>query len=92
MATGSVRKRRAGSVERACASGDQRAALEAMRAKLATAMDEAPPAVVAQVAARLQAVLAELAGLPVEDAGSVSDDLAERRAGRRAKAAMDGPT
>lgn len=71
-------------------SGDERRALEAMRLKLATEMDAAPAAVVAQVAARLQAVLVRLSELPDREAVSKSDDLAARRKARRAAAGMDG--
>jgi hypothetical protein len=66
----------------AAQSGDRWAALEAMRDKLAAAMDIAEPQVIAQVAGRLSAVLQELEGRPVEEA-SVSDQLADRRARRR---------
>lgn len=69
----------------AAAKGDQRKTLEAMRDKLARDMDEAPPAVVAQIAGRLAAILADLANLPVKEM-SKSDDLAKRRADRLAKA------
>ena len=47
-------------------SGDHRKALIAMRDKLAADFVAAPPNVVAQVAARLQAVLEALAALPAE--------------------------
>jgi len=48
------------SITAAAATGDRQATLIAMRDKLAADMDEAPPAVVAQIAARLQSVLSEL--------------------------------
>jgi len=70
------------SIAEAAASGDHRAALTAMRDKLAADMDAAPPAVVAQVAARLQSVLAELNGLPVPAEESFLDELERRRAER----------
>lgn len=66
----------------ACASGDHRAALEALRDQLAVAMEMADPNVVPQIAGRLQAVLSELAGLPASK-GSELDDLLARRAARR---------
>lgn len=74
-------------IETAAASGDRRATLVAMRDKLARDMDEAPPAVVAQIAGRLAAVLEEIDGLP--DAGKVSalDDLNRRRQDRVSKTA-----
>lgn len=67
------------SVADAASTGDELVALEAMRAKLAVAMDEASPQVVAQVAARLQAVLERITELrpPVKE--SLTDVLAERR-------------
>lgn len=69
------------------ASGDRRATLEAMRDKLAADMDAAEPAVVAQIAGRLSAVLVELDALPVSE-GSVSERLTDDLAHRRAKAAV----
>jgi hypothetical protein len=65
-------------------SGDQRMALEAMRDKLADSMAKADPNVIAQIAARLQAVLTELAALPAVERTEV-DDLIERRKARRAR-------
>jgi hypothetical protein len=61
-----------------------RQALEAMRDKLASDMELAEPAVVAQIAGRLQAVLKELAELEVPEAVSPSDEIAARLARRRA--------
>jgi hypothetical protein len=69
------------------ASGDERRALEAMRDALAAHMEQADSNVVAQVAARLQAVvkrLAELGSQPTE--GSATDEIARKRAARRAAA------
>jgi hypothetical protein len=65
-------------------SGDHRVALEALRDTLADALMEADPNVIAQVAARLQAVLTELAALPAVERTEV-DDLIERRKARRAR-------
>lgn len=65
----------------AAAKAGHRQGLEAMRDKLAAAMDLAEPAVVAQVAGRLQAVLKELAEMHEPEASAL-DDLAARRAGR----------
>lgn len=53
-----------------------------MRDKLAADMDTAAPAVVAQVAARLQAVLAEIDGLATEGEIDLADQLAQRRLDR----------
>lgn len=72
-------------VDTAAKTGDRRKTLEAMRDKLATDMEEAPPAVVAQIAGRLSAVMAELDALPAEER-SRSDELAERRKARRTAA------
>jgi succinate dehydrogenase/fumarate reductase flavoprotein subunit len=58
------------------------AGLEAMRDKLATDMDDANPQVVAQIAARLQAVMSELAELQEPEGVSAFDDLARRRKDR----------
>ena len=66
-------------------SGDHRASLEALRDLLAEQMGMADPNVVPQFAARLQAVLAELAALPALERTEV-DDLVERRKARRAEA------
>jgi hypothetical protein len=66
-------------------SGDHRASLEALRDELAEKMAKADPNVVPQFAARLQAVLAELAGLPAKERTDV-DELVERRKARRAAA------
>jgi hypothetical protein len=68
-----------------------REALEAMRDKLAADMELAEPAVVAQIAGRLQAVLKELADLEVPTEVSPSDELAARLARRRAEAATRSP-
>lgn len=73
-------------VEAAAASGDQRVALEALRDRLARDLDVAPPQVSAQLAAQLRATLAELAALPAPETKSVVDDIAARRAARRAAA------
>lgn len=71
----------------AAGSGDRRAALEALRDKLARDLDEAPASVSAQLAAQFRATVAELAELPVPGERSVVDDLERRRADRRAAAA-----
>jgi hypothetical protein len=57
-----------------------REALEAMRDKLAADMELAEPAVVAQIAGRLQAVLKELAELGGTEEVSPLDTIAARRA------------
>jgi hypothetical protein len=62
----------------------QREGLEAMRDKLAEAMDLAEPSVVAQIAGRLQAVLKELDGMSDVVKGSTVDEIANRRANRLA--------
>lgn len=75
----------------AAASGDRRAALVAMRNKLAHDMDDAPPAVVAQIAARLQSVLAELDGLAVSGERDLADELKQRRLDRIAASKSAAP-
>jgi hypothetical protein len=62
--------------------GDEVAALEAMRDKLAAAMDEAPPTVVAQINAQLAANLKRLSELRPSGKVTIDDALAERRAAR----------
>lgn len=66
-------------------SGDERRALVAMRDHLALKMESAEPAVVAQIAGRLQAVITRLGELAEPDAASAADQLAARRVQRRAK-------
>lgn len=74
------------SIEAAAATNNRRATLIAMRDKLARDMDEAPPAVVAQIAGRLAAVLEEIDGLPDAQKVSPLDELNRRRQGRISKA------
>lgn len=63
---------------------DHRKALEALRDLLVDSIRSADPNVVPQVAARLQSVLSELAGLPPEAKVDTVDDLKAARARRRA--------
>jgi hypothetical protein len=63
-------------------AGDHRASLEALRDELARGMEDASPNVKPQYAARIQAVLAELAELPNAEPTQV-DDLVDRRKARR---------
>ena len=72
------------------ATGDRRKTLEAMRDKLALDMDAAPPAVVAQIAGRLSAVMEELDSLGSEKV-SMLDELANRRQDRLTKAGVAEP-
>ena len=65
--------------------------LEAMRDKLAADMDEAPPAVVAQIAGRLAAILVELDELAQPGKVSVLDELDRRRQDRVAAATAVEP-
>jgi hypothetical protein len=65
--------------------GSHREALEALRDELADSMEDADPNVKPQFAARIQAVLTELASLP-DPKGTAVDDLVARRAARRAAA------
>jgi hypothetical protein len=61
-------------------------ALEAMRDKLASDMDAAEPAVVAQIAGRLQAVLSDIEAIRKAEPAEVSkvDELRDRRTQRDA--------
>jgi hypothetical protein len=70
------------SVLGAARSGDEVQALEAMRDKLAEAMDDSEPAVVAQIAGRLESVLRRLGELRPAGKVTLNDALAERRARR----------
>ena len=63
-------------------AGNHRKSLEALRDALAEGMAAADPNVIPQYAARLQAVLAEIAALPSTEKSEV-DDLVERRKARR---------
>ena len=67
-------------------SGDHRRALVAMRDVLAVHLAEADPNVAAQVAARLQAVLNDLAAMAKPEGKSASDELRDRREARRSAA------
>ena len=78
------------SVAAAAATGDRRLTLVAMRDRLAADMDMAPPAVVAQIAGRLSAVLSELEALPGERKSTL-DELASRRTDRLAEAKVAKP-
>ncbi len=71
-----------GEIQDAAATDSRRATLVAMRDKLARDMDEAPPAVVAQIAGRLAAVLEEIDGLPDAQKVSPLDELDRRRQDR----------
>jgi hypothetical protein len=77
--------KKAGGLLATLQAGDHRASLEALRDELAKQMKYADANVVPQFAARIQAVLAELAGMPAEERSDV-DDLVERRKARRAAA------
>ena len=69
-------------------SGDERRALEALRAHLADTLLVAPPQAVAALGARLQMVLAKLAALDGRGVeGSKIDELAAARVARRSGAA-----
>ena len=67
-------------------SGDHRRSLIAMRDVLADHLLIAEPSVSAQIAARLQAVLTELAATPSAAQRSTSDQLREQREKRRKSA------
>ena len=73
-------------IAEAAATGDRRKTLEAMRDKLARDMDDAPAAVVAQIAGRLSAILAELDEMPDTEKRSTLDELVARRQNRIAAA------
>lgn len=64
-------------------SNDHRTALVAMRDILADHLLVAEPNVSAQIAARLQSVLAALAAMPAEQKQSTVDELRSKRDRRR---------
>lgn len=70
-------------------SGDRRAALEAIRDRLAAEIDagEASPRDVAALSKQLAEIVREIDNLPAAKGASPVDDLASRRAARRAEAA-----
>ena len=70
------------SVADAAKTGDRRQTLEAMRDTLATAFDDAPAAVIAQIAGRLSAILAELDEMATPGKVSTLDELDKRRQDR----------
>ena len=70
-------------------AGD-RALLEAMRAELASSMDDAAPAVKAQISGQLLKVVEALRALPAQE-GSIADELARRREDRVATARKSAP-
>lgn len=71
--------------------GDRRRSLEALRDKLARAMDEASSGVVPQVAAQLRATLKEIAELPDGKKVTTADELRDRRKARLAAANPPAP-
>ncbi len=68
-----------------------RAGLEAIRDKLAADLDAAEPAVSAQIAGRLQAVLKELADMDTGEEVNPLDELANRRTRRESGADAAAP-
>jgi len=70
------------SIAEAAATDDRRATLVAMRDKLAADMDEAPAAVVAQIAGRLAAILEDIELMSDDREVSPFDELMRRRADR----------
>lgn len=68
------------------AGGDQRASLEALRDRLAAAVDFAEPRELAPLARQLSLVLAEIAALPDASARNPINEIAERAAAKRALA------
>ncbi|MGK5737264.1 hypothetical protein [Micromonospora sp. URMC 103] len=69
------------------ASGDRRAALEAIRDRLAGELTVAEGREVASVAKELRETIRELDSLPLPEGVSGVDQLAKKRAARRRKAA-----
>ncbi|WP_157251108.1 hypothetical protein [Nonomuraea typhae] len=74
-------------------SGDRRRALKALRDKLAAELSGSEGRTSAALAKELVAVLRELDSLPLPKEASSVDDLAAKRAARRAGASgLDGST
>ncbi|WP_435111886.1 hypothetical protein [Nocardiopsis synnemataformans] len=67
--------------------GDRRRSLEALRDRIGAALDAAEPNEVAPLSRQLMMVLREIDELPDADRRDSVDDLAARRAARRADAA-----
>jgi hypothetical protein len=67
-------------------TADHRKRLEALRDRLESAIEDAAHRDLAPLAARYQAVLSELAGLPDAEGSDGFDDLAARRRDRRSVA------
>lgn len=76
----------ADSVADAVASGDHRAALEALRDRLTVELEEAVGRDVAVITKEIRAVLTELSALPVAREASKVADLTARIAARRENA------
>jgi hypothetical protein len=68
-------------------AGNLRASLEALRDRLALAMEEASSGVQPQIAAQLRGVLKDLDALPDGKKVTTADDLRNRREARRSQAA-----
>lgn len=73
-------------------SGDRRRALEALRSELAKRLPDASDREAAPLATQLRQVLSELDALNTGEEGDVVDDLAARRAARRAGTQDQGGT
>ncbi|MEV2277719.1 hypothetical protein AB0I72_19245 [Nocardiopsis sp. NPDC049922] len=71
-------------------TGDRQASLEALRNELARRLPRASDREAAPLATQLRLVLAELDAMKSGEAGDVVDDLAARRAARRADASDQG--
>ena len=71
------------SVSDSAASGDIRATYEALRDDLAKKLELAEPAVAAQIAGQLRAILKDLAAMPAAKVVPKRDDLRARREARR---------
>ncbi len=69
----------------------RREALEILRDKLAIALSHAEPAVIAQIAGRLQAVVKELDEIGTGEQKSRLDELADRRSVRESGADAAAP-
>ena len=77
-------------ISTAAATGDRLVTLEAMRRRLALALDEASHSVVAQLTSQMSAVLLQIEDAKPAGKATLTDALAERRAFRKRRAVDDG--
>lgn len=75
-----------GQLAKVVGTDDRAASLRQLRYRLALAIEEAPPSAIAPLAKQLCAVMSDLEAIAPTREASAVDDLASRRAARRADA------